>query len=495
MTTATKPAKLVGSKSKSIPVNDIFTSPFDRREGPIDVEELSESIAQVGLITPIGVRSSGSEYELIYGHRRLAACQKLGWTEIRADVYDVDDATARLMQFVENVQREDLDPIEEGMYCRDLLQDGELTGDDVAQLIGKSRKYVALRVAIANLPAKAQKAYRQGHLTLGALAALTRVQSPKTQESIVADLLSYRRNDETPETGRDVDHLAEKYRCNLSDAPFDLDADPPCAGCPKRRSAQSLLFEDKASEDQCLDPECWLAKTKAWSKAKIAEAEKDPTKRVLTKAEIEDTFSPYGHVRFDSDFFGLDEVYESDPKRRTLRDLLSSADGVETAVGIDATGKYHEVIEKRGIAAKLRAAGHDFNRKARGKKASKAEDKAKEQARLERKERKLRRDTVAALSDAVARATKVSDVLATSGKRVVATAFLDHIANSLPYDAIDGYESYPIEAPIADKLRWTAAGLFRADWLSQLPARKERANEVLEALGIDNPVLNADAEA
>ncbi len=136
------------------------------------LRELAESIGESGVIQPLVVRQADDGYELIAGERRWRAAQMAGEEQVPAVVKDVTDAEAYALALVENVQREDLNPMEEaGAYAR-LLEEYDFTQDDIAQQVGKSRSTVANAVRLLTLPQKVCNLVATGELSAGHARAL-----------------------------------------------------------------------------------------------------------------------------------------------------------------------------------------------------------------------------------------------------------------------------------------------------------------------------------
>ena len=129
--------------------------------------ELSQSIAVNGLIQPIIVRQSPiTGYELLAGERRLRACKKLGWSTIPALVKDLSNSQMMEQAIIENLQREDLNPIEEALAFQKLVQHG-LTHEDIGQQLGKSRPYISNSLRLLKLAPILQEALIQGDISPG----------------------------------------------------------------------------------------------------------------------------------------------------------------------------------------------------------------------------------------------------------------------------------------------------------------------------------------
>lgn len=146
-----------------------------------DLEELAGSIRQHGMIQPVVVRpapSGGNGYELIAGERRWRAAQKAGQHEIPVIIQDVTDREAMEIAIIENVQRQDLNPLEEAMGYDQLIQEFEYTQNDLAAVIGKSRSHVANTLRLLKLPEPVKQYLNDGALTAGHARALIAAPDP-----------------------------------------------------------------------------------------------------------------------------------------------------------------------------------------------------------------------------------------------------------------------------------------------------------------------------
>jgi ParB family transcriptional regulator, chromosome partitioning protein len=135
--------------------------------GAEDLKELADSIRTAGLLQPITVRSTKEGYELIAGERRFRAVKSLGWATIPAIVRDYDDQTMLTLALIENLQRADLNPIEEAEGYARLASEFDLTQNEIADLVGKDRSTVANLQRVLQLPAAVRKMLETGALSLG----------------------------------------------------------------------------------------------------------------------------------------------------------------------------------------------------------------------------------------------------------------------------------------------------------------------------------------
>jgi len=167
---------------KSIPIGQIGRNPFQpRREfNSEELGELQESLNSSGLLQPITVRRRPGKdgFELIAGERRLRAAMKLGWKEIPAIIKDIDDKTVLTLALVENLQRTDLNPIEEGEGYYRLSNEFGLTQQQIAETVGKDRTTIANMLRVLQLPEVVRKLLQDGQLSIGHAKVLLGLEDP-----------------------------------------------------------------------------------------------------------------------------------------------------------------------------------------------------------------------------------------------------------------------------------------------------------------------------
>lgn len=174
-----------------IPIDMIEPNPFQPRM-TFDQEaltELAESIRTLGLIQPITVRrKSADRYQIISGERRFRACRLAGMDMIPAYIRDADDQGMLEMAIVENIQRENLDPIEVAMSYQRLIDECNLTQEQMALRVGKKRASVTNYLRLLKLPAKVQHDLKVGQVSVGHAKVLLGVEDPEAQE-VLCDLV------------------------------------------------------------------------------------------------------------------------------------------------------------------------------------------------------------------------------------------------------------------------------------------------------------------
>jgi len=157
-------------KPRKAPIENLKANPRNPRRTftEAELEELAASIKERGIIQPIVVREAGdNSYEIIAGERRWRAAQRAGLHEVPIAIVEATDAQSLEFAIIENVQRADLNPIEEAAGYVALMEQCHHTQDEVAQVVGKSRPYVANMVRLLKLPEPVKALVRQGKLTAG----------------------------------------------------------------------------------------------------------------------------------------------------------------------------------------------------------------------------------------------------------------------------------------------------------------------------------------
>ena len=169
---------------KQIPLQKVEPNPDQPRHvfDPEALEELAESIRQHGILQPLTVRAAaGGYYQIIAGERRWRAARLAGLREVPAIVIEADDRKAAQLALIENLQREDLNPVEEAMGYRSLLEDYHMTQEEAAGQVGKSRSALANSLRLLSLQPEILDLVSQGKLTAGHARAVLTVKDPTRQ--------------------------------------------------------------------------------------------------------------------------------------------------------------------------------------------------------------------------------------------------------------------------------------------------------------------------
>lgn len=182
------------SALRNIAVSRIRPNPYQPRKefNAQELAELQASLRENGLLNPIAVRPapSGDGFELIAGERRLRAAAGLGWSEIPAVVKEIDDRALLTLALVENLQRTDLNPIEEAEGYRHLMRDFSLTQAEVAEVTGKERSTVANILRLLQLPDSVRKMVHARQLTLGHARALLTLDDEKRIIALALEIVA-----------------------------------------------------------------------------------------------------------------------------------------------------------------------------------------------------------------------------------------------------------------------------------------------------------------
>ena len=170
-----------------IDINSIDSNPFQPRTrfDAQALEELAASIRQLGIVQPLTVRETGDgRFQLIAGERRLRAARTAGLTHVPAYVRTADDTAMLEMALVENIQREDLDAIEVAITYQRLIEECNLTQEQLSDRVGKQRSTVANYLRLLRLPAEIQLGIRNRSLTMGHARTLVNIEDPTKQINI-----------------------------------------------------------------------------------------------------------------------------------------------------------------------------------------------------------------------------------------------------------------------------------------------------------------------
>lgn len=199
---AVEKAQEPASAAQELLIKNIAANPYQPRCN-FDEEKLQElavSIKEFGVVQPVVVRKKGRNYELVAGERRLRAAGLAGLTKVPAIVKDYDDAKMMEIALIENIQRHDLNPIEEAQGLRRLMQEFKLTQEQTAEKVGRSRSAVTNILRLLNLPEQVQKQIINGVLTMGQAKQLLGLpkqeQMCEVAEAIIANGWSSRMTEE-----------------------------------------------------------------------------------------------------------------------------------------------------------------------------------------------------------------------------------------------------------------------------------------------------------
>ncbi len=213
-------------ETKRVPISDLSRNPFQPREtfNEAKLEELSDSIKKNGIIQPIAVRSKKSEagkYEIVAGERRWLAAQKAGLHNIPVNVLDLSDVESLEVAIVENIQRDDLNPIEEAKGYQRLSEEFNYDHENISKLMSKSRSHISNTLRLLTLPKDIIGMLEEGTLTSGQARPLIGLaNASQIAEEVVAKNYSARKveylvkskKDKNPNKAIDADVLKTQER-------------------------------------------------------------------------------------------------------------------------------------------------------------------------------------------------------------------------------------------------------------------------------------------
>lgn len=209
-----------------LPIYKIEPNPDQPRQDfdPEELQALAESISVHGLIQPLTVRQLDSGYyQIIAGERRWRASRMAGLNEVPAVILEADDRKATELALIENLQRQDLNPVEEALGYQRLIQDFGLTQEDCSKQVGKSRSAVTNALRLLNLSDPVMELLRSGKISAGHARAILTIKSVKKQEEAAqkiaaldlsvrqAELLCRNMSKEAPEEPKPEKHIEVNY--------------------------------------------------------------------------------------------------------------------------------------------------------------------------------------------------------------------------------------------------------------------------------------------
>ena len=188
------------------------------------LDELSRSIEEFGIIQPIVVRKKGEKYEIIAGERRWRAAKNAKLKSVPCIIRKTDDREAMKLALIENIQRENLNPIEEALAYKSLMEEYKLTQEELAKTIGKSRSYIANTIRLLNLDDEILENIKDGKLTPGHGRALLSISNKKerleTAHAIINDKINVR---ETENMAKKTKETKSKSKTKPTKDPFITD--------------------------------------------------------------------------------------------------------------------------------------------------------------------------------------------------------------------------------------------------------------------------------
>jgi ParB family chromosome partitioning protein len=177
-----------GVSVRMIKVASLLANPFQPRQifDGDKLQDLANSIKQNGIMQPIVAREQGDQYQIIAGERRFRAARMAGLSEIPVIISDIDDSKALELAIIENIQREDLTPIEEAEAYKRLAEQFQYSHEEVAKMVGKSRSHITNLLRLLSLPDSVKAMLNSGQITMGHARAVLSAENP---EALAAQIL------------------------------------------------------------------------------------------------------------------------------------------------------------------------------------------------------------------------------------------------------------------------------------------------------------------
>ncbi len=251
----------------------IKPNPYQPRKDfdELGLEELTQSIREKGIIQPILVRRKGDYYELIAGERRFRAATSLSIKEIPAIIKEVDDKDSLELSLIENIQRQNLNPIEEARAYQFLIEKYSLTQEDISDVLGKARATVTNMLRLLKLPFEIQEEIKSGRLSFAHGRALLEIEDPNKQRRLVLDIIS------KSLSVRELESIVKSYR------PRSTKAKPDSTG----RQPYSTILEEKLQH--ALGTKVRIAMKKKRGHILIEFYSQEDLERIVNKIKGDDT--------------------------------------------------------------------------------------------------------------------------------------------------------------------------------------------------------------
>ncbi len=297
-----------------IPVDKLIEASANPRRIMNDakMQELVESVKEKGILTPLLVRPTngtnplyGGMFEIAAGHRRVRAARQAGLQEVPAIIREMSDREFLETLSIENLQREDLHPLDEARGYRRLIDEYGYDVPAIVAKVSKSEVYIYQRLKLTDLTEDIQKTFLEDTITLGHALLLARLQ-PKDQEQAFKEGCFNRWGEKELQSVKTLSSWIDRnIHLDLNSAGFSK-KDPemvkdagPCTTCQKRTGFQPELFADVKKKDTCTDPACFNAKVEAHIQQKRKEVLEDTGETALSLSE--NHYQPYGHKKAKDD--------------------------------------------------------------------------------------------------------------------------------------------------------------------------------------------------
>lgn len=366
----TPPATSAATIAQSQPSEIVYLGIADVLESPTNprkhfdqkkLEELAESIGKVGVLQPVLVRphpAKPGRHELVFGARRYRAAKLAGQKTIPVIVRTLTDGEVLEAQVIENLQREDVHPLEEADGYAQLMDKHGYTAESLAAKVGKSKAYVYARLKLRALGKGPREMFFAGELDASTALLVARIPDEKLQAKAAAEITESHYGGAKLSYRQAAEYVQKNYMLRLADAPFDVKsttlvpAAGACGACPHRTGNQKELFGDVKGADVCTNPPCFEKKKAADWDTKSATAKKLGL-RVLSDKEAQVALNSYSTA---GEYAPLSaEVLSGHSYQKYSALVPSGKRPPAVAVARDERGKVVELFKRADLnkAAKL----------------------------------------------------------------------------------------------------------------------------------------------
>lgn len=436
--------KLDEGRLVMVPLEYVKPSPLNPRKhfDQKKMEDLTASIREKGILQPIVVRPVNGHLEIVCGERRYRAAKAAKLEGIPAIFRKLDDKATLELQVIENLQREDVHPLEEAEGYEKLLKEhGYDSVDDIAAKVGKSNSYVYGRMKLCDLIPANRKLFYEGFFSPSVALLVARIPA-KIQEEAGRKIASgdqwggpsKNTNNWEPMSHRKAaTYIHEKLMVQLKNAPFDTADNTLCAkagaclNCPKRTGNQQELFPDIKSADVCTDPVCFQEKVNAHGQRQLAKYEKqgrnvikgDKAKKIFRRDSDE--------LDWQTPWVDLDAKSYEGSQPQTYRNIFKKVEGVEKyiQVVVAPNGKVKELIAQTKVNELLKKIGV--------RKENTWDDNHKARRQEEQKKNKIRKELLNQVL------STVTEKAAADNKRSFILLLLKEALDTISYDARSRY--------------------------------------------------------
>jgi ParB/RepB/Spo0J family partition protein len=291
---------------ETIDINKISVAENPRKDFG-DLTELTASIKEKGVLQPLIVRPHNGGYVLVAGGRRFKAAKAAGLEKVPVTYTDQDDIGVEEVKLIENIQRKDFNPVEEGQAFKDWMDKTGKGVDTLGQKISKPKLYIERRLELLKLDDIVRTALREGKITLGHGVLLAKLK-PTDQKRFLKRTISEKKG---------VSDLEDSIRygensTSLRDAKFDKKG---CRGCQFNGGEQALLVDSGSDlKGMCLNKKCFQGKVQAWLKEETERLKKKGV-NVLTRAQLEKKYPKAKRVsEYDDDYKKVLKRLENEPE-------------------------------------------------------------------------------------------------------------------------------------------------------------------------------------